>query len=182
MEVTVFMILLLIGTLGILAYALLRAYRADSALSAARLHLALDQIQTEAGRLLIYHRNQLSATDRACARALSELDHPATARTARLKRAYRASHKSYKTVSVTRHAIDAVESMLTEVEDPRLHRLIKQYQQILLDGLEAHLPAASLHSVLSPRARMALLPKATGDRQLQGLEQWYAKRAYELRG
>ena len=173
--------LLFVGVLALLVISICKVRNSELALRATRLASELSKLRIEVHRFNRHHATQLTPRDRQLASALANFDDPTTARTLRLLRFYSTSYKAHRTVSVSRFAIDAVDEAIVEIQNLELLDFYYRYQQILLDGLEAHLPARSLARWLPPKWRIALLPKATHDRQLQGLHQWYTRRVYELR-
>ena len=148
---------------------------------AASLHLSLSRLQTDLSRFVIEKRSELSSDDLKLAEELLFFRGKSVARTQRLFRSYRHENKAHRIIGITRHAVDHVEPVISHIAHPELLDFYRRYQQILLEGFEAHLPASAFAQWLPSKWRIALLPKATHDRQLQGLDQWYARRVYELR-
>lgn len=165
-------VLLLIGRF--VGY-LLRLRRAD------RLRFALMDLRREVRYFFDAHEDFLTQRDAAFAYDLMRARGTITGRVARLERSFKENRKAERVVSISRHGIDAVEAIIDQIDHPQLYRFYRRYQQILLDGLEMHLPAAPLGGLLPPEVRIALLPEATGDRELRDLAQWYTQQAVALR-
>lgn len=148
---------------------------------AASLQLRLSKLQTDLNGFIIEQRSELSPDDLKLADELLFFRGKSVARTQRLFRSYRHENKAHHIIGITRYAVDRVEPVINHIAHPDLRDFYRRYQQILFEGLEAHLPAGAFARWLPPKWRIALLPKATHDRQLRGLDQWYARRVYELR-
>ena len=146
----------------------------------ALLQLSISRLQTDLNQFIIDKRPELSPTDLRIADELLSLKGNSVARTRRLFRSYHRENKASNIIGITRYAVDRVEPVMNYITHPELLHFYRRYQQILLEGFESHLPGSPFAQWIPLKWRIALLLKSTRNRQLQGLNQWYSRRAEEL--
>ena len=169
-----------IGAAAITAAALPAVRMGSRKLVVMRLAHRLRTLQDEVRTFLVLHDTDLFAQDRLLIGQLAELNGPHIGRSRRLTRSHRDNYQLDTTIKVARQAIERVEDILPTIVDEQVYDFYRRYQQILLDGLEDHLPMSWLSDYLPVSIRLHLVLKSK-DRQLADLADWYAYRAPELR-